>query len=203
MGDPRTPEEEQPYYSVYVRNLPFIITCALCARALRQGRPALAARVAARAPTRWGAMRARARAPRRRAEDLRSQFCIYGDLKDVYLPKDYYTGRLRGFAYVQFLSLDDAKEAIRKEDGVVVEGRRLQVTWAQGDRKTGREMAAREVGGPPQRCGALAPPCTSTRAPCCEDAQHGLTSAATAAARRAQAAAARSRLRRPQAKPIR
>lgn len=93
----------------------------------------------------------KSRSPCFRNEDLREQFARYGEMRDIYIPKDYYTGNPRGFAYVQFLSLEDAKDAIRKEDGAVVEGRTLQVTWAQGDRKTGSQMAARDSRGPPSR----------------------------------------------------
>ena len=37
-----------------------------------------------------------------RCQDLRSIFEEFGSIKDVYIPRDYYTGRIRGFAYVEY-----------------------------------------------------------------------------------------------------
>ncbi|CAN1284034.1 Serine/arginine-rich SC35-like splicing factor SCL28 [Linum perenne] len=37
-----------------------------------------------------------------RTEDLRIPFEKYGPLKDIYLPKNYYTGEPRGFGFVKF-----------------------------------------------------------------------------------------------------
>ncbi|KXS18545.1 hypothetical protein M427DRAFT_194253 [Gonapodya prolifera JEL478] len=39
-----------------------------------------------------------------RREDLLKVFEKYGRVRDVYIPKDYYTGKNRGFAYVQYAS---------------------------------------------------------------------------------------------------
>jgi len=79
------------------------------------------------------------------ADILRERFQIHGEIRDVYIPKDYYTGDPRGFAYVQFNNLDDGRAAIRAEDGKDLDGRTMQVTWARGDRKSGREMADRDT----------------------------------------------------------
>ena len=38
----------------------------------------------------------------RRPEDLRRIFGKYGRIQDVYIPCDYYTKKVRGFAYVQY-----------------------------------------------------------------------------------------------------
>ncbi len=37
-----------------------------------------------------------------RQEDLRRIFGKYGRIQDVYIPCDYYTKKVRGFAYVQY-----------------------------------------------------------------------------------------------------
>lgn len=37
-----------------------------------------------------------------RPEDLRRIFGKYGRIQDVYIPCDYYTKKVRGFAYVQY-----------------------------------------------------------------------------------------------------
>ncbi|GKA03007.1 serine/arginine-rich SC35-like splicing factor SCL30A, partial [Tanacetum coccineum] len=44
-------------------------------------------------------------------EDLRRPFGQFGPLKDIYLPRDYYSGEPRGFGFVQFLGTADAAEA--------------------------------------------------------------------------------------------
>ena len=36
----------------------------------------------------------------------------HGRVRDVYMPMDYYTGKPRGFAFVEFLGDDDAKQDI-------------------------------------------------------------------------------------------
>lgn len=36
-------------------------------------------------------------------EDLRSLFEQFGEIKDVYLPRDYFTKKPRGFAYIQYV----------------------------------------------------------------------------------------------------
>jgi len=79
-----------------------------------------------------------------RSEDLRNLFGEYGHVTDVYIPTDYYTGRTRGFAYVQFDDLRAAEEAVHHLDRVRLFGRELEVEFAQGDRKTPSEMRGRE-----------------------------------------------------------
>ena len=36
-----------------------------------------------------------------RVADVRDFFKVFGDLRDVYLPKDYYTKESKGVAYVE------------------------------------------------------------------------------------------------------
>ncbi|KAF9435655.1 hypothetical protein BGZ76_005795 [Entomortierella beljakovae] len=38
-----------------------------------------------------------------RPSDLASLFEQHGTIADVYIPKDYYTGHPRGFAYIQYV----------------------------------------------------------------------------------------------------
>ncbi|KAB2598252.1 serine/arginine-rich SC35-like splicing factor SCL30 [Pyrus ussuriensis x Pyrus communis] len=53
-----------------------------------------------------------------KAEELRAPFERYGEVRDVYMPKDYYTGEPRGFAFIQFVDSYEAAEA--QEISVVV-----------------------------------------------------------------------------------
>ncbi|KAJ9558939.1 hypothetical protein OSB04_013553 [Centaurea solstitialis] len=82
-----------------------------------------------------------------RPEDLRVPFGEFGPLKDVYLPRDYYTGEPRGFGFVQYLDPDDAAEAKYQMDGQILLGRELTVVFAEENRKKPSDMRARERGG--------------------------------------------------------
>ncbi|XP_031281033.1 serine/arginine-rich SC35-like splicing factor SCL30A isoform X1 [Pistacia vera] len=81
-----------------------------------------------------------------RPEDLRRPFEQFGALKDIYLPRDYYTGEPRGFGFVQFVDPADAAEAKRHMDGRVLQGRELTVVFAEENRKKPSDMRARERG---------------------------------------------------------
>nr|GLL32573.1 serine/arginine-rich SC35-like splicing factor SCL30A isoform X1 [Ipomoea trifida]GMD26109.1 serine/arginine-rich SC35-like splicing factor SCL30A [Ipomoea batatas]GME08061.1 serine/arginine-rich SC35-like splicing factor SCL30A [Ipomoea batatas]GME21461.1 serine/arginine-rich SC35-like splicing factor SCL30A [Ipomoea batatas] len=82
-----------------------------------------------------------------RPEDLRRPFGQFGPLKDIYLPRDYYTGDPRGFGFVQYMEPDDAAEAKYQMDGQILQGRQLTVVFAEENRKKPNEMRAREHRG--------------------------------------------------------
>ncbi|KAK4440441.1 Serine/arginine-rich SC35-like splicing factor SCL30A [Sesamum alatum] len=82
-----------------------------------------------------------------RPEDLRRPFGQFGPIKDVYLPRDYYTGDPRGFGFVQYVDPADAAEAKYQMDGQIMQGRELTVVFAEENRKKPTEMRARERGG--------------------------------------------------------
>jgi len=71
-----------------------------------------------------------------RAEDLRYVFCKYGTVRDVYIPRDYYSRKPRGFAYVEYERSKDAENAIRNAHRLRMFGKDLEVEYAQGDRKS-------------------------------------------------------------------
>ncbi|KAJ7980572.1 Serine/arginine-rich SC35-like splicing factor [Quillaja saponaria] len=82
-----------------------------------------------------------------RQEDLRRPFGQFGQVKDIYLPKDYYTGEPRGFGFVQFLDPTDAADAKYHMDGQILLGRELTVVFAEENRKKPSDMRAREPSG--------------------------------------------------------
>ncbi|KAL3633406.1 Arginine/serine-rich splicing factor scl25a transcript I [Castilleja foliolosa] len=110
-----------------------------------------------------------------RPEDLRRPFGQWGPLKDIYLPRDYYTGDPRGFGFVQYVDPADAAEAKHQMDGQILAGRELTVVFAEENRKKPTDMRARERGGrssvydrrrsPPQRYSrdSRSPPPRSSR----------------------------------------
>ncbi|TKY47848.1 Serine/arginine-rich SC35 splicing factor SCL30A [Spatholobus suberectus] len=80
-------------------------------------------------------------------EDLRRPFGQFGPLKDIYLPKDYYTGEPRGFGFVQYVDPADAADAKYHMDGQILLGRELTVVFAEENRKKPTEMRSREKRG--------------------------------------------------------
>ncbi|CAA2970333.1 serine arginine-rich SC35-like splicing factor SCL30A [Olea europaea subsp. europaea] len=82
-----------------------------------------------------------------RPEYLKRQFGQFGPVKDVYLPRDYYTGQPRGFGFVQYVDPADALEAKHQMDGEILQGRELTVVFAEENRKKPTDMRARERGG--------------------------------------------------------
>ncbi|XVF38594.1 hypothetical protein REPUB_Repub20aG0115700 [Reevesia pubescens] len=75
-----------------------------------------------------------------RQEDLRVPFERFGPLKDIYLPKNYYTGEPRGFGFVKFRYGEDAAEAKQRMNHQVIGGREIRIVFAEENRKTPQEM---------------------------------------------------------------
>ncbi|KDP40047.1 hypothetical protein JCGZ_02045 [Jatropha curcas] len=75
-----------------------------------------------------------------RPEDLRGPFEKYGPVKDVYLPKNYYTGEPRGFGFVKFRYAEDAAEAKQRMNHRIIGGREIRIVFAEENRKTPQEM---------------------------------------------------------------
>ncbi|KAF1777200.1 Golgi SNAP receptor complex, subunit 1 [Phytophthora cactorum] len=81
---------------------------------------------------------------RKKPEDIRKEFERYGEVRDVYIPKDYYTKEPKGFAFVEFRSEREAEDARRSLDGVRIDGRDIRVVFAQERRKSTDQMRERE-----------------------------------------------------------
>lgn len=64
-------------------------------------------------------------------EDLRRTFEKYGDVGDVYIPRDRFTRESRGFAFVRFYDKRDADDAMDSLDGALLDGRELRVQFAK------------------------------------------------------------------------
>ncbi|KAG0584064.1 hypothetical protein M758_3G182300 [Ceratodon purpureus] len=77
-------------------------------------------------------------------EDLRVHFERYGTVKDVYLPKDFYTRLPRGFGFVQFMDPREAAEAQYCLDHQIIAGREITVVFAEENRKKPQEMRSKE-----------------------------------------------------------
>ncbi|XP_010504402.1 PREDICTED: serine/arginine-rich SC35-like splicing factor SCL30 isoform X2 [Camelina sativa] len=75
-----------------------------------------------------------------RPEELRAPFERFGPVRDVYIPRDYYSGEPRGFAFVEFVDAYDAGEAQRSMNRRIFAGREITVVVASESRKRPEEM---------------------------------------------------------------
>ena len=62
---------------------------------------------------------------------LRTLFAEFGEIDSVKLITDRYTGRSRGFAFVEMASEQEALEAISSLNGKSVDGREIRVDKAK------------------------------------------------------------------------
>lgn len=77
--------------------------------------------------------------------DLRDEFERYGPVKDIKIIKDKFTGKPRGYAFVEFESSHDLKDAFRRADGRKLKGRRILVDVERG--RTVPDWKPRKLGG--------------------------------------------------------
>ncbi|KAK3831492.1 MAG: SC35-like splicing factor SCL30a, 30a kd [Linnemannia gamsii] len=75
-----------------------------------------------------------------RPSDLATLFEPHGRIADVYIPKDYYSGLPRGFAYIQFHDEEDTRRVFESGETFVLDGRKLGLQYAQGRRKSPNQM---------------------------------------------------------------
>lgn len=62
---------------------------------------------------------------------LKEAFGRYGDVGDVYIPRNYGNNEPRGFAFVRFLDKRDAEDAQRSLDGTEIDGRDIKIAEAK------------------------------------------------------------------------
>ncbi|PWZ41016.1 Serine/arginine-rich splicing factor SC35 [Zea mays] len=65
------------------------------------------------------------------ADDLFPLFDKYGEIVDIYIPRDRRTGDSRGFAFVRYKYEDEAQKAVDRLDGRLVDGREIMVQFAK------------------------------------------------------------------------
>ena len=86
------------------------------------------------------------------AEQVRELFASYGEVSNVSLVSDRYTGRSRGFAFVEMASDEAADKAREELSGKPFMERNLTIDWARpegssgGGSRGGRER--RDSSGP-------------------------------------------------------
>jgi len=104
------------------------------------------------------------------ADSLNEVFSKYGEIGDVYIPRDYETAESRGFAFVRFYDVRDAEDAMLALNGRKFEGRPLRIQFARYGRPGSPEDRSRSrscsVPGCKQRvasCCCLSRSCSSSR----------------------------------------
>ena len=82
-------------------------------------------------------------------QELRDMFSQVGEISDLAVITDRYTGQSKGFAFVEMASDEAAQEAIRRFDGQMMDNRQLVVNEARPreDRGGGGRGSDRRGGG--------------------------------------------------------
>lgn len=68
---------------------------------------------------------------RTNVEDLKHAFEKYGEVGDIYVPRDRYKNESRGFAFVRFYEKRDAEDAMECMDRKILDGREIRVQMAK------------------------------------------------------------------------
>ena len=82
-------------------------------------------------------------------EELREDFASFGKVESVSIPTDKYSGRARGFAFVEMPSVSEGQAAIAALNGKTVKDRILTVNAARprSDSGSGGSYGDRRGGG--------------------------------------------------------
>ena len=64
-------------------------------------------------------------------DELREVFEKYGEVTSAKIISDKYSGRSKGFGFIEMSNDDEAKEAIENIDGTDVKGRNIKVNQAR------------------------------------------------------------------------
>ena len=77
------------------------------------------------------------------SQDLQTLFSAHGSVVQVELVSDRFTGRSRGFAFVEMATAEDAQKAISALQGTALDGRTITVNEA----RPREERPPRQFGG--------------------------------------------------------
>lgn len=83
--------------------------------------------------------------------DLQNAFGRIGVIRDVYVPRDFHSQQPRGFAFIEYATPEQAREAKQEMNRFVIKGHEIEVVFAQERRKTPHEMRGRSVDEPEEK----------------------------------------------------
>lgn len=86
-------------------------------------------------------------------QDLQHAFGRIGEVRDVYIPRDFHSQKPKGFAFIEYATPEAAAEARDEMNKFLIKGMELEVVYAQEKRKTPNEMRGRVVHGDEKRDG--------------------------------------------------
>ena len=86
-------------------------------------------------------------------DELKTEFSSFGKVDSVSIPKDKFSGRPRGFAFVEMSSVSEGQAAIFALNGKLVKDRTLNVSAARprSDSRSPRDRNDRFSGGKQRR----------------------------------------------------
>jgi RNA recognition motif-containing protein len=76
-------------------------------------------------------------------ENLRSMFEAFGEIESAKVITDRFTGRSKGFGFVEMPSNSEADQAIKALNGKFIEGRNIKVNQANPGGKKSRRSSNR------------------------------------------------------------
>ncbi len=79
--------------------------------------------------------------------NLNELFAQYGELEDVFIMKDKFSGRSKGFGFVTFVNDEDGQKAIAELNGKELDGRPLTVDEARPPKQDGGGFRGGNGGG--------------------------------------------------------
>eukprot|EP00956_Cyclotella_meneghiniana_P021468 scaffold39184_cov22-Cyclotella_meneghiniana.AAC.1 len=85
-------------------------------------------------------------------EELRRAFGRKGAVRHVFIPQ-FHSGKPKRYAFIEYATLEEARDARDEMNGFVINGIALQVVYAREKRKTPNEMRVRLVNGEVKRDG--------------------------------------------------
>jgi len=82
-------------------------------------------------------------------EELREEFAAFGNVESITIPTDNYSGKARGFAFVEMPTISEGQAAITALNGKTVKDRTLTVNAARPreDKRGGGSYGDRRSGG--------------------------------------------------------
>jgi len=80
-------------------------------------------------------------------DDIKEIFEEYGELASVKLITDKFTGKSKGFGFVEMPNAEEAKKAIEELNGAEVEGRTIVVNESIEKKRDNRDNNRRSGGG--------------------------------------------------------
>jgi cold-inducible RNA-binding protein len=80
-------------------------------------------------------------------EELREEFAAFGNVESITIPTDNYSGKARGFAFVEMPTISEGQAAITALNGKTVKDRTLTVNTARPREDSGGGRSGGYGGG--------------------------------------------------------